>query len=66
MADSGAYQCCVLRNILGFGNKELVFAEEKFFIELCVGKIKGNVYFKFHKVHFRANSALLPTKGALL
>ena len=39
-------------------------------IELCMGEIKGKLYFKFHKVHFRANSALLPTelatKSALL
>ena len=25
-----------------------------------MGKIKGKVYVKFHKVHFRENSALLP------
>ena len=33
------------------------------FIELCVDEIKEKVYFKFHKVHFRANSALLLTKS---
>ena len=34
-------------------------------IELCVGEIKGKVYFKFHKVHSQpANSALLTTKSA--
>ena len=36
------------------------------FIELCVGEIKEKVYFKIRKVHIRANSALLPTKSALL
>ena len=37
------------------------------FIELCVGEIKGKVYFKFHKVHSQsANSAFMTTKSALL
>ena len=36
----------------------------QWFIELCVGEIKAKAYFKFHKVHFSVNSAILPTKSA--